>query len=411
MALPRGKRKSASKHRFVKKRTPTGASPGHMAPEPGAPKPRIRVVSFGPEEMTSPAGIEPRDIRACVGKMPVTWVHCEGVGDSRTIEELGAAFGFHRLALADVVNAPQRPKGEDYDGVFFLILQLPHGVNGAATAAPRESAEATAVSMPTTSPEETGSNGREFSGMSQRSDPLEMAQMSLFLGAGYVVTIQNCPGDFFEPVRRRLEQPRTKIRTSGADYLAYALLDCVIDTYFPTLESYGDRLEALESEVISGSAKNLAVSLHDLKHDLYTIRRALWPTRDALLAFVRDESPLVTDATRLHVRDAVDHTHQLLDLVEAHHEFSSGLMTLHQAAMAQRANETMKVLTMLASVFIPLTFIVGIYGMNFDPDSSPWNMPELRWRYGYPIVMGFMAFVTFAMMIFFRRKGWLGNGE
>jgi magnesium transporter len=356
--------------RWAKRRTPPGSTPGLLVPEPGAPPPAIRVTAFGPEEILDRRITEPEEIRGLVGRHPVVWVHVEGLGHPKTIEEIGALLEFHRLALADAVNVPQRPKGEEFEDTFFLLLRVPRASEG-----------------------------------------FELAQVSLFVREGLVVTFQSCSEEVFAQVRQRLALPRTRIRSMGSDYLAYALVDCVVDAYFPLLETCGDRIESLEREVIAGGATTLAATVHDMKHDLLLIRRVLWPLRDAITAFLRDDSPWLTKSARLHLRDAVDHVNQLLDLVETHLELATGLMTLHQSVLQQRSNEIMKVLTVLASIFIPLTFIVGVYGMNFDPDSSPWNMPELRWKWGYPAIMIFMLAITGIMLVYFRRKGWLGGGS
>ncbi len=369
MAKPLSKKRER-KGRWARRRVPPGAAPGALAPEPGAPAPKIRLTAFGPDEIDERALDSPEGIRPLLEKLPVTWVHIEGLGHAPTIEAVGAMFDFHRLALADAVNVPQRPKGEDYGETFFLLLRMPRA-----------------------------------------GDTLDFAQLSFFVRDRLLVSFQSCPDELLEPVRARLRQARTRLRVAGADYLAYALVDCVVDSYFPLLEDYGEKLEALENRVIAGEGAAIVPTILEHKHDLSIIRRVLWPTRDAILAFSRDDSPYLAEATRPHLRDAVDHVNQLLDLVEAHTDVSMGLMTLHQSALQQKSNEIMKVLTMLASVFIPLTFIVGIYGMNFDPDSSPWNMPELRWRWGYPAVLFLMAAVVVAMVFYFRRKGWIGREE
>ncbi len=362
--------KRGRRSRFAKRRTLPGASPGTMAPEPGAPKPEIRVTAYGPERLEEARVESAEALRGHPGRHPVAWIHVDGLCDPPAIEAIGALFDFHRLALADVVNVPQRPKGEDYGDTFFLVLRMPRTGEG-----------------------------------------LEIAQIGMFVRDGLVATFQSCPDDLFAPVRARLAEPRTRLRNSGADYLAYALVDCIVDSFFPRLESYGDRLEALESEVIAGAGSSLARSVHETKHDLLEIRRVLWPQRDAVTSFLRDDAPWMTEASRVHLRDAIDHLNQLLDLVEAYHDFATGLMSLNQSFLQQKTNEIMRVLTMLASIFIPLTFIVGVYGMNFDPDSSPWNMPELRWKWGYPAVMLGMGLLAAAMVIYFRRRGWTSDGS
>jgi magnesium transporter len=363
--------KRSQKKRWLRRRTPMGAAPGTLAPEPGSSAPVIHVMVFDAKNLVERVVHGVDDLKELAKReAEVTWVHVQGLGNAPLIEAIGNLFGFDRLALADAVNVPQRPKGEDYGDTFFLLMQMP---------------------------------------MSR--EHLDLAQVSFFINEKSVVTFQSASQDPFEPVRVRLREARGRIRTCGADYLAYALIDATIDAYFPLLETYSDRLEELERCLIAGAEKEVPGTLHDLRHDLFAIRRVLWPQREALTTYLRDDSPALTEMTRLHLRDAIDHTNQLLDLVEAHHEFGAALMSLHQAFITQRTNEIVRHLTMLASIFIPLTFIVGIYGMNFDPDSSPWNMPELRWYWGYPAVMLFMALSVVAMIIYFRRKGWLGKRD
>jgi magnesium transporter len=361
-------KRSRRKH-WQRRRTPTGASPGTLVPEPGSSPPVIRVMTYDSKNLVERVVDNVDALRELAKReAPVTWVHVQGFGNALLIEAIGNLFGFDRLALADAVNVPQRPKGEDYGDTFFLLMQMP-----------------------------------------VRSEPLEFGQVSFFINEKSVVSFQGGDHDWFEPVRVRLREARGRIRSSGADYLAYALVDVAIDSFFPLLETYSDRLEELENCLIGGAEVEVPKALHDLRHDLFALRRMLWPLREALTALLRDDSPALTKATRLHLRDAIDHTNQLLDLVEAHHEFGAALMSLHQAFVTQRTNEIVRHLTMMASIFIPLTFIVGIYGMNFDPNSSPWNMPELRWFWGYPAVMLFMAAVAIGMLIYFRKKGWIGK--
>ena len=361
--------KRSGPKRSQRRRIPTGAAPGTLAPEPGSSPPVIRVMVYDAKNLVEKVVHNVEALQELAKReAAVTWVHVQGLGNAPLIEAIGNLFGFDRLALADAVNVPQRPKGEDYGDTFFLLMQMPI-----------------------------------------RSDPLELGQLSFFINERSVVSFQSGDQDFLEPVRLRLREARGRIRASGADYLAYALIDVTVDSYFPLLEEYSDRLEAMESCLIAGVETEVARALHDLRHDLFVVRRVLWPQREALTSFLRDDSPGLTKVTRLHLRDAIDHTNQLLDFVEAHHEFGAALMNLHQAFVTQRTNEIVRHLTMMASIFIPLTFIVGIYGMNFDPDSSPYNMPELRWFWGYPAVMGFMAAVTVAMLIYFRRRGWIGK--
>ena len=205
----------------------------------------------------------------------------------------------------------------------------------------------------------------------------------------------------------RIRKSNGRIRERGADYLAYSLLDAVVDHYFPLLEGFGERLEALEDAVVANPSRSLIGDVHRTRRDLLNLRRALWPQREALNQLVRDASPLITDETRLYLRDCYDHTIQLLDLLESFREVAAGMMDVYLSSASFRMNEIMKVLTIIATIFIPLTFIAGVYGMNFDPDVSPLNMPELRWKYGYPASLAIMAAVAGGLLFYFRKKDWL----
>jgi magnesium transporter len=232
-------------------------------------------------------------------------------------------------------------------------------------------------------------------------------QVSLFLGSSYVLTFQERPGgDLFEPVRQRLRQAHGKIRSSGADYLAYALLDAAIDGYFPVLETLGERLAALEEAVLTAATREPLREVYAMRLTLSTLRRILWPLREAVHACERSDTALVTATTRLFLRDCYDHVLQVLDVLENYRELVAGLTETYLSAQSNRLNEVMKVLTMISTIFMPLSFVAGIYGMNFHTEKSPWNMPELDWVFGYPFSLLVMATIAIAFLIFFRRKGW-----
>jgi magnesium transporter len=350
------------------RRSAPGAPPGTLLPDPEAPPPVIRVIAYGPDACTEQTVESPALVRAFLQAWPVTWVNVEGLGDATVIRQLGDLFGLHRLALEDVINVHQRAKVEQYGDHHFIVTR-----------------------------------------MVRLGERLETEQVSLFLGRNFVLTFQEgLPGDCLEPVRDRLRQGHGRIREAGADYLAYALLDAVIDSYFPVLEEYGERLETLEQELITRPVPGLIPPIHDIKRALLALRRALWPQREALNVLLRDELPLITPETRLHLRDCYDHTVQLIDLMETYRELSSDLMEMYLSSVSNRTNEIMRVLTIIATLFIPLTFLAGIYGMNFDPEVSPWNMPELKWYWGYPFALAVMALVAISQLLFFRRRGWLG---
>jgi len=208
-------------------------------------------------------------------------------------------------------------------------------------------------------------------------------------------------------VRKRLRNQRGLVRRQGADYLAYALLDAVIDSYFPVLEAYGERLDDLEAEISEHPGPVTVARIQQTKHDLQALRRTIWPQRDTLNVLIRDATPLISDETRVFLRDCYDHSIYIMELVETYHEVAAGLIELYMSSVGHRMNEIMKVLTVIATIFIPLTFIAGIYGMNFNPAASPWNMPELNWYLGYPFALGLMVVVVLGMLFYFRRRRWI----
>ena len=352
-----------------RRRTPPGTVPGTLIVDPHAPQPIIRVVAYGPHKMVEEELHDVDAVRTFLAQWPVTWVHVEGLGNAEIIAQLGQMFGLHRLALEDVVNVHQRPKIEEYPDYLFSVARTVRRVGG--------------------------------------GEALAMEQFSLFLGLNFVLTFDERPGDCFDPVRERLRRQHGRIREAGADYLAYALLDTIVDCYFPLLEQYGEQLEDLEETIIAQPSHSVVATIHALKRDLLSLRRAIWPQRETFNTLLRDETPLLTDETRLHLRDCYDHTVQLIDLIETYRELGSDLMDIYLSSVSNRTNETMQVLTVIATIFIPLTFITGVYGMNFAPEMSPWNMPELSWYWGYPLVLALMAVVAAGQLFFFWRKGWL----
>jgi len=262
--------------------------------------------------------------------------------------------------VEDVFNVPQRPKVEAYADHYLIILRMLRLAPG-----------------------------------------VDEEQVSIFFGASYVVTVQERPGgDVFEGVRRRIRTGRGRLRTAGADHLAYALIDSVVDGYFPVLENLGERLDELEAECITPESGILVSHIQGLRRDLLTVRRAVWPTREALVAIQRDESKLVTPETRVFLRDCYDHAVEAIDIIETDRETASSVMEIYLATQNQRLNEVMKVLTVIATLFIPLTFIASIYGMNFE------GMPELESRWGYPGVLGLMGLVAGSLIYYFKRRHW-----
>jgi magnesium transporter len=345
-----------------------GTSPGTITADSDALRPRIRLIAYDRESLTERHLEDVADVEAVLGKYAVVWVNVVGLGDAGVVEELGRIFKLHRLALEDVVNVDQRPKVEHYGDSMFIVARMPSLV-----------------------------------------ERLMTEQFSLFLGQNFVLTFDERPGDCLERVRDRIRYKRGKIRDSGPDYLAYAILDATVDAYFPVIEQYGERLEELEDAAVHCQHAETPSRLLAVRHDLIVFRRAVWPLRDTLSSLYRDETDLVKEDTRVYIRDCYDHAVQLLDVIETYREVTSGLMELYMSGISNRMNEVMKVLTMMASVFIPLTFIVGIYGMNFNTEVSPWNMPELNWYYGYPLCLLLMLLAAAFLIYYFHRKGWLAR--
>jgi len=309
--------------------------------------------------------IRPEEIPGLqVPETGVLWLDVWGLSNTGVVKAIGDRFGFHPLALEDALNIPQRPKVERYPGHLLVVL-------------------------------------REI------QYPEEPEQLSLFLSDRLVVTFQERPGDPFGPLRERIRNGKGRVRSLGADYLAYSLCDAVLDAYFPVLERLGDVVEELGERVMEEPVPETLREIREVKRKLIEVRRAAWPARDAMNELIREESALIRNETKVFLRDCYDHAIQLMDMVETYREMAASLFDEYLSAVSNRMNEIMKVLTIMATIFIPLTFIAGLYGMNFDPQASPLNMPELGWRYGYPAVLLIMGIVAAGMLYFFRKRKWL----
>ena len=366
--IRRGLRRAGAlpRHHSFRRRSPVGAAPGTLISHPDAAPPTVRLMGYGAdglEEMEPDSIAEIAELR---GRWSVLWVDVVGVGHAESIAEIGDIFGLHRLALEDVINVHQRPKVEEYPDHLFAVSR-------SATL----------------------------------DDRVDTEQLSLFVGGDWVLTFQERKGDAWEPVRDRLRAGRGRIRGAGAGYLFYALMDAIVDGYYPLLEDFGQRLELLEETVIDDPREELVGVIHAARRDALALRQSMWPMREAMGQLYREEFTLIDDETRIYLRDAYDHTIQVIDLLENYREMSSALLEVYLSSVSHRMNEVMKVLTIIATIFIPLTFIAGIYGMNFDPDASPLNMPELGWYYGYPAVWALMILIGLGLVWFFRRKRWL----
>ena len=355
-----------------------GSIPGTLQIRPESAPPEIEILDYTADSCECRTGITPLEIKPYLEHPSTTWIDLKGLGHEGTLRQVGEVFQLHPLLLEDIVNVPQRPKVQD-SAEYLLIIARMVVLTGTL--------------------EENSLNSAFMT-----------EQVSFVVGPHYVLTVQEEPDyDCFEIVRSRLRDGRGTIRKKGADYLMYALLDSIIDGFFPVLEVYGEALELLEDEVVEDPTAHTLEKIHQMKRDLITLRRAIWPQRDAINSLIRDENPLIGDEVRLHLRDCYDHAVQVMDMVETYREVASSLMDVYLSSVSNRMNEVMKFLTVISSIFIPLTFIAGIYGMNFNTEKSRLNMPELNSPYGYVICLGSMAIVAIGMVIFFWRKGWFNN--
>lgn len=293
----------------------------------------------------------------------ITWLDVVGLADVEQIRALGERLDVHPLLLEDVLSTRQRPKVEEYPQHLFIVLRMLQWPEGEPS--------------------------------------LLDEQVSLILGENYVISFQERAGDVFGPVRERLRSARGSIRTRGPDYLAYALMDSVVDHYFGILERIGDEVEVLEDAAVSAPGPSMTRSIHHLKRQTAMARRSIWPLREVLGTIYRGEHPLIAESTRLFLRDVYDHSVQVIDTLETLRDVAAGVMDLHMSAVSNRMNEIMKVLTIMSSLFIPLSFLAGLYGMNFDV------MPELHYRWGYPVLLVVMLVIAVGLIAWFRRKGWI----
>jgi magnesium transporter len=351
----------------IQRQTAPGTSPGVVAPPPTHLPSSANALAYGPQQFVEHDLADVMQIPKLLADHPVTWINVEGLGDAKLIERLGDLFDLHRLALEDVVSTHQRAKVEEYGAVLFIVLRMINCTERCST-----------------------------------------EQLSIFVGPGFVITFQEgTPGDPFDRVRERIRKNVGKIRASKSDYLAYALIDAAIDAYYPVLETYAERIDNLEDAVLESHSRRTMDQLHEVKADLLILRRAIWPLREALGYLMREGVPVMSDSTRPYLRDCYDHVVQIVELVETYRELTADLRDLYMSSISNRINETMRVLTIISVIFIPLTFIAGIYGMNFREDLSPWNMPELKWYFGYPFSLGLMAATAAAMLGYFYWQGWI----
>ncbi len=343
-----------------------GSMPGTLSIEEDASPSILILIDYQADHAIRKQVKTPEECHPFLDKESVSWVDVQGLGSEDILQRLGKVFHLHPLVLEDVVNVPQRPKVEEHADQLVIITR-----------------------MVMLKPNQEG---------------FISEQVSFVLGKYYLLTVQEEPEyDSFDPVRERIRTNKGTIRKAGPDYLAYALLDATIDGFFPVLEDYGERIEALEDEVVDNPTRETLNKIHQLRRELLSLRRSIWPQREALNKLIRDKSSLISPDVQIYLRDCYDHVIQLLDMVETYRELTSSLMDVYLSSVSNRMNEIMKILTVISTIFIPLTFIVGVYGMNFK------DMPELSWDWGYPLTWLVMGAIASGLVYFFWQRGWFSN--
>jgi magnesium transporter len=351
--------------RLIKGRSrKVGQPPGTLV-HIGAKKveePKIRIIDYDEEHF------QEREIKAIeecflFREQPtVTWINVDGLHKPEILEKLGECYRFHPLVLEDILNTDQRPKMEDYGDYIYIVLKMLHDRG--------------------------------------KAHQVEAEQISLILGPNFVFSFQEREGDVFDAIRERIRNGKGRIRKLGPDYLAYTLLDAIVDYYFVILEELGERLESVEEELVTDPGIRTLQEIHGLKREMIFMRRAIWPLREVIGGLERSESQLIRDTTDLYLRDVYDHVIQVADTIETFRDMTSGILDVYLSSVSNRMNSVMKVLTVIATIFIPLTFLAGVYGMNFK------HMPELEWPWAYPAVWAVMTAIALSMVVYFRKKKW-----
>lgn len=355
-------RKRLSKEFGLEKKV--GLPPGTLVHvgEKKTEKTRVTVIEYDREGFQEKEIEKIEESFILKDKPTVTWINLDGLHQTDIIEKVGAHFGIHPLVLEDIVHTGQRPKTEDHGDYIFTVLRMLY--------------------------------------YDQEEEEIISEQISVILGPNYVISFQEREGDIFNPIRERIRNGKGRIRKAGADYLAYGLLDAIVDHYFLILENLGEKIESLEEELVTHHTPETLQMIHKLKTTMISLRKSVWPLREVIGGLERGESPLITEPTGIYLRDLYDHTIQVIDTIETFRDMVSGMLDIYLSSVSNRMNEVMKVLTIIATIFIPLTFIAGIYGMNFK------FMPELEWHFGYPLALLVMLSIVGLMVIYFRRKRW-----
>ena len=342
-----------------------GLIPGSIIQQKGdhLPSPELNLIRYDNLSAVKRSLTGSSDLPELIADQKNLWLDVSGVHDATLMTQLVETFGIHPIAAEDIQHTIQRPKAEEYGKQLFFVLRM----------------------LSWNSEENT----------------VESEQVSLIAGEGYVISFQEHPGDVFDPVRRRILEGLGRVRSLGADYLAYSLADAVVDNYFLVLEALQEAFDLLEERVLFGDGPDPAERVHNINRELLALRRAVWPMREAASALMRGQILSITGEVQVYFRDIYDHIVQIIDGIELMHDSLKGLVDSYHTKVGNATNDVMRVLTIVATIFIPLTFIAGIYGMNFA------LMPELGWPLGYPLVLVLMAAVAGGMLIYFKRKKWL----
>ena len=356
----------ATKKRITKKRSSkAGLPPGTLIylGEKKTESVRITYIDYDDQSFQEKQVLNIEECLKFKETPTVSWINIDGIHDVELIEKLGKGFELHPLILEDILSTGQRPKFEDYEQHIFVVLKM--------------------------------------LSFDEESQSVTAEQVSLILGPNYVISFQERIGDVFEQIRERIRKAKGRIRKMGPDYLAYALLDAIVDNYFVILERFGEKIESMEEEVISNPTERTVQQIHSLKREMIFMRKSIWPLREVIGGLQKSESSLINETTGIYLRDVYDHTIQIIDTIESFRDIVSGMLDIYLSSLSNKMNAVMKVLTIIATLFIPLTFVAGIYGMNFK------YMPELEWRWSYPIVWLIMIAVAVVMLCYFKRKKWL----
>jgi magnesium transporter len=342
-----------------------GLPPGSLVHigEKKAERTKITIIDYDGESFQEKEAESIEECCALRETPTVSWINVDGVHDSRLISDLGSRFGVHPLILEDIMTTAQRPKMEDMGDYIYIVVRMLDLVN--------------------------------------KKNEVRSEQVSLILGSNFVISFQESEGDVFDAVRERIRSGKGRVRKQGPDYLAYALIDAIVDNYFLVLEKLGENVEEIEEALVSNPDRETLHEIHRMKREMIYLRKSVWPLREVISGLERTESELIKESTGIFLRDVYDHTIQVIDTVETYRDMLSGMLDIYLSSLSNRMNEVMKVLTIIATIFIPLTFIAGIYGMNFK------FMPELEWRWGYFLVLGVMLALGVLMVILFKRRRWL----